>query len=178
MRWSEIEYDFYKTFDENEKVKKGFLLSRLGVDLEDIPDIFFGVIKYCDENQLEVSAGREGRVYLKDVVGSFHSDYSNVEWIQAFQRLKRASHYIEYNFVTLGKYLRELKLPIIKQKCPETPIGFIEKNDGYYIYGNGNHRVIMYKMMYMAEISKANTLSDIKKTNNKYWLNAKVYKSE
>lgn len=65
------------------------------------------------------------------------------------------------------------------------PIELSENEDGtFYVEGNGNHRVIFYKMMMLSEIAlnyqlafeknfnfKRELFKDIKK---KYWLNAHV----
>lgn len=76
-----------------------------------------------------------------------------------------------------------LKKPIHEQ---ELPIILSQLNNGKYIVdGNGNHRVILYKIMMLSEIASkypyANdenydlecmTFNDVRK---KYWLNAMVH---
>ncbi|MBK5253357.1 MAG: hypothetical protein JJE03_02610 [Peptostreptococcaceae bacterium] len=58
------------------------------------------------------------------------------------------------------------------------------ENGKYFVDGNGNHRVILYKMMMLAEIAKTDShinlnnysmnFRRIEKIRKKYWLNAYV----
>jgi hypothetical protein len=175
MKWSEIEYQSDHRFDENEKAVKGFFLFTIGIDLENIPGVFWNPAKYLDEHGLELGSAQQERVLIRDVIGSCYDTYSNTSWIQVFQRLKRASYYIRSQRCTPAVYKKQLKLPVADQWSGDCPISFIRLADGHYTYHNGNHRVTLYKMMYFAELSHAETDAEKRRIDRQYYVNAIVY---
>ncbi len=179
MKWSEYDNrNFYKKYSENEKCIKGYWLTTLGIDLDDIPNVFnndFILIKSKEESKEFI----EKKVFLEDIVGTSHIDYSNIKIIESYIRLKRGCGYIEWNKVTKNKYFQMLRKPIVDQ---ELPIILSKREDEkYYVDGNGNHRVIFFKMMMLAEIIEKYSDSEIddyrygfKEVREKYFLMAKV----
>ena len=185
MKWSELSYsdeDFYIPYDENQRAVRGFLLTTLGVDLEHLPRILFQ--PYLLFNRTEFSEEYAQKVYVSDIIGTSYSDYGGISIIESFIRIKRACHYIQDGCVTRGKYFHMLKKPVNDQPVP---IRLSRLDDGrYYVDGNGNHRVVLYKIMMLAEIASTYEwarsddydlnyigFEDITK---KYWLNALVKK--
>lgn len=183
MKWSELNYnDFYIPFDENQRAIRGFWLTTQGIDLENLPIIFKEYFKYFE--RLDSIDYENKKVYLNDIIGTSYRDYGDTEIIKAYMKIKRAKNYITDGMVTKLKYSRMLRKDIVEQ---ETPIILAENPDGtYFVDGNGNHRIIFYKMMMLSEIAlqypyayeqnfnfNRELFKDIKK---KYWLNAKVKK--
>lgn len=185
MRWSDLDYDdFYIPWDENQRVIRGFWLINQGIDLENLPIIFNDQFRYFENLKCNNYKLEERKVYLKDIIGTSHSDYGNMEIIQSYMRLKRARDYIINNSATKLKYNKMLRKPINQQ---EIPIILSENKDGtYFIDGNGNHRIIFYKIMLFSEIAlnykyvfDKNFNFDrklFKDITKKYWLNANIKK--
>ena len=73
--------------------------------------------------------------------------------IQSFMRIKRGGKYILNGAVTRGKYFYMLKRPVFKQRCP-IALSYDEETGKYWVDGNGNHRVIFYKIMMLSEIAE------------------------
>lgn len=188
MKWSDLSYsrEFYIPFDEFQKVVRGFLLASLNVDLENIPRIFFEPFTYFKSQQYRSDKGftdcNECKIYLSEIVGSSYEDYSNISIIEAFMRIKRAPSYILQGRVTRNKYFSMLKKSVYMQECPIVLTK--NHNNQYFVDCNGNHRVIMYKIMMLAEIANKyewarsdsynlnyKGFNDIRK---KYWLKAFV----
>jgi len=188
LRWSELEYkrkDFYVPFDENQRAIRGFWLTTQGIDLENLPAIFnepFKYIKNVERNGTQTNEYEERKVYLNDIVGTSYDIYGDIDIIECYIKIKRACYYIKDGRVTKNKYFRMLKRQIYTQKLPV--LLSINDDGTYYVDGNGNHRVIFYKMMMLSEISLKYPdecsrnygvnyvgFSDICK---KYWLYAKV----
>jgi hypothetical protein len=105
-----------------------------------------------------------------------------MEIIFSYMKIKRASMYIQDGRVTKNKYFYMLKKPVNKQNVPVV----LSRNSqgSYFVDGNGNHRIILYKIMLLTEIANKNPcvysedydlnyrgFEDIRK---KYWINAKV----
>ena len=184
MKWSEVSYgdSFYIPFDENQRAIRGFWLTTLGIDLNSLPEIFFNEQFSFYEGQKPVSYSEE-KVCLPSIVGTSYKDYGGSAIIESYLKIKRACHYINDGLVTRGKYFHSLKKQIADQQIP---VILSRNQDGtYFVDGNGNHRIILYKMMMYAEIgikypnayihrpdfNNCKTLSNI---TNKYWLNARV----
>ncbi len=98
-------------------------------------------------------------------------------------RVKRAPYYITQGKVTRGKYFRMLKMPVDSQSCP-IKLSKMGTEDRYWVDGNGNHRIILYKIIMLAEIAEKYEwarsddydinymgFTDIRK---KYWVKALV----
>lgn len=185
MKWSELDNkDFYQPLDENKKTIRGYWLIKQKIDLENIPVLFkqeFTLFPRINSNNFVID---EKKIYLSDIAGTSHSDYGNMTIIKSYMNLKRADSYIEAGEVTKQKYARMLRMPVNEQPAE---IILVENRDGtYFVEGNGNHRIILYKMMLLSEIAlkhpnyingdvnlNSKLFKDIKK---KYWLNAKVKK--
>lgn len=149
MKWSEINYsDYYVPFDENQRAIRGFWLTTLGIDLENMSDIFMQTFKLF-ETKKSCSCFDE-KVHLTSIVGTSHQDYGNMPIVLSFAKIKRAHRYITDGYVTRGKYFYNLKRPINEQ---EPPILF--------------PRAYIYEPNFINRI----TFGDI---TNKYWLNAKI----
>lgn len=173
MKWSEIDCGswVHLPYDENQRAIKGYFLTTLGVDLENIPLQFFETCAFYNNNNKNFSEYTEQIVRIKDIVGSSYEMYSNIPWLNTFQKLKRADYYIQKGCVTPRKYFRQLKLPVYEQW---NPIKLTRSGTGYFIDGNGNHRITLYKMMYYSEVSNMDSRTDTSKIDNKYILRALV----
>ncbi len=183
MKWSEFNYnDFYIPFDENQRAIRGFWLVEQKINLENLPMIFKEPFGLFESQKFIKTSFEERKVYLNDIIGTSHHDYGDMEIIQSYMRLKRASEYIIDGLVTKSKYNRMLRKPIREQ---DVPVALTQNEDGtYFVDGNGNHRVILYKMMLLSEISlKHSYVFDknfnfnrelFKDVKRKYWINAKV----
>lgn len=183
MKWSNFTYsEFYIPCDENQKAIRGYWLTTLGLDLEKIPTILREPYYYYGTGTKNGKPTPQ-KIFLKDIVGTSHSDYGEMELIQAYMRIKRAGYYISNGYATRNKYFYALKQPVYKQAAPVT-LSRLD-NDKFFVNSNGNHRVILYKMMMLSEIALLYPYAydddfdfgcagfdDIKK---KYWLNAMVY---
>nr|WP_326184533.1 hypothetical protein [uncultured Oscillibacter sp.] len=184
MKWSDFSYDdFYIPYDENQKAIRGFLLATLNVDLNNIPAIFNEDFSFTPSIESSEDTYIEKKVFLTDIVGTSYSEYGGKSIIQAFMRIKRASTYIRQGRVTRSKYHYMLKRPARQQPCP-IKLSYDKDSNTYWVDGNGNHRVILYKIMMLAEIAEKyewacsedydihyNGFSDIR---NRYWLYALV----
>ncbi|MEA4973675.1 MAG: hypothetical protein VB119_10975 [Candidatus Metalachnospira sp.] len=172
MKWSQIESDdwVHIPFDENERAVKGSALVSWGMNLEDVPNECFDICIRYDSKGKQFSAYSEERVQLSDIVGSSYDMYSDIPWIVAYQKIKRASTYILQGDTTIGKYKWQLKKPCIEQW---NKIELTRTNNGLYIDGNGNHRVIIYKMMMFSELS-SKRYTELSAICKQYWLKAMV----
>jgi hypothetical protein len=185
LKWSDLTYsdsDFYIPYDENQKAIRGFWLTTLRIDLEKIPTIFHEPFRYYESNRTHNDTLKAQKVLLSDIVGTSYSDYGGMEIIESYMRIKRAHIYIKDGCVTRNKYFYMLKKPVCKQDVPVV-LSHLE-NGKYYIDCSGNHRIILYKIMMLAEIAASypyagadyydlnyRGFNDIRK---KYWLNAVV----
>ena len=100
--------------------------------------------------------------------------------LYSFMKLKRITDRILCGKLTPNKYFHMMKNPY-----QSPPIILSRNNDGtYYVDGNGNHRVLSYKIMMLAEIASKYDLvysddydlsykgfTDVTK---KYWLYARI----
>lgn len=169
MKWSDIEdNDFYIMYDENQKVIRGNWLITMGIDLNEIPNILFDTFNQYNTLRTSKSKYESRKVLVTDIIGTSHKDYGDITLINAFIRLKRLPIYI--NKVTPNRYFRNLKQSTDMQQVPVilSPL----ENGKYYIDGNGNHRMILYKLMFLIKLCK--TFTDIvseKDLNNIYYKN-------
>ena len=153
------------SIDDQKRIKKLFLES-LGVATSAIPDAFFEPCIYYDKKGKTFSESKQMKVSLNMIKGSSYDIYAQKTWIETFAMLKRASRYIKNGDVTKKKYFTGLKKTI---KNKHLAIRLIKAKDGfYYVDGNGNHRVTLYKMMYYSDITNGLDCS------NDYWLYAMV----
>ena len=172
MKWSDVKCDswVHSPFDENERAIKGFALASWGMDLENIPDKCFDkCARYYPEGR-QFSGYRQEKIYVSDIIGSSYDMYSNISWIEAFQKIKRASGYILRGDTTIGKYQWQLKKSCVNQW---NDIKLTRTNTGLFVDGNGNHRIIIYKMMLFSESAMCSAY-EANSINNRYWLNAMV----
>jgi len=183
LKWSELTYsNFYIPYDENQKAIRGFLLTTLGINLEEIPFIFNEPFNYYEGNEAHKDKLYVHKVFLNEIVGTSYADYGGMEIIQSYLRIKRADSYIKDGLITPNKYFYMLKKSVNEQ---DAPIILSRLDNGkYFVDGNGNHRIVLYKIMMLAEIAYNYSYAydedydfsywpfdDIGK---KYWLNAKV----
>lgn len=172
MKWSDLSYDdndFYIPYSENQQVVRGYFLRTLGIDLENIPEDLFKPCLLYNPNGKKFSEYKSQKVFVWEVLGSSYADYAGDSWLMAFLKIKRAPAYTQNGDVTPNKYFWMLKRPIHKQNAP---IKLTKARDGFYIDGNGNHRITMYMMMYLAALSKSNSYH--RRELNRYWFYAKV----
>jgi hypothetical protein len=152
-----------------------------GYNLEQIPIIFHEPFNYYDSKQAHKDTFDAHKVLLSDIVGT-NSDYGGMEIIESYMRIKRAPFYIENGRVTRNKYFYMLKKLVCEQ---DDPIVLSRLDNGkYFVDGNGNHRIVFYKIMMFAEIVAAYpyassdcydfTYWSFNDIGKKYWLNAKV----
>lgn len=142
MRW----YDYFERSinhfmcTEQEHIVKGYFLTKLGVDISSIPDYLNDECKSFDISNMKFGEYKIEKVYVKDIIGTKHSDYIMSEG------------------VLRGKYLRMLKKPIIvwnnsytqyyNKRTSVDPVRLSRTTKGeLFVDGNGNHRVTFYKMM-------------------------------
>lgn len=185
MKWSDLTYnDYYIPFDENQRAIRGYWLTTQNINLENLPKIFNEPFKYFEKVKYDDYDLVEKKVYLNDIIGTSYIDYGNMEIIKSYMKIKRACSYITKGLVTKSKYDKMLRKPVTEQLCP---IRLSENKDGtFFVDGNGNHRVIFYKMMMFSEIALkySNYSEDISNYNRKlfmsikkkYWINAYVKK--
>lgn len=183
MKWSEFTYsDFYIPYDENQKAIRGFWLTTMGINLEEIPMIFHEPFYYYESNRTQKDSLKAQKVLLSEIVGTSYSDYGGMEIIESYMRIKRAPSYITDGRVTRNKYFYMLKKPVFAQSAP---VILSRLDDGkYFIDCNGNHRIILFKIMMLAEILSALpyvstnnynwSYMDFNEIRKKYWLNAMV----
>lgn len=184
MKWSEILCKgIHRPADENIRAILGYLLITLGIDLENIPRIMFE--KHDQYKRVPKNLGQEERwelrrVYISDIVGTTYDGYGKKSVIESFLELKRAPLYIKQNRVTRGKYHYMMKrMQSIPVRLTQLP-----SSGKYVITHNGNHRIILYKLMMLSEIAQTYEWScsdtydldylgfdDIRK---KYWVLAEV----
>ena len=171
MKWSALSYgeEFYIPYTENQRAVRGFLLRTLGIDLENIPRDFFEPCLFYDKENKHFGEYRNKKVHVRDIIGTSYADYAGDTWIIAFLKIKRAHDYIVNGNVTRGKYFRMLKRPVYEQ---DVPVHLTHTKQGYFIDSNGNHRITMYKMMYLAELSSQDF--SYEPQPQRYWLYAKV----
>jgi len=186
LKWSALKYssDFYNPFDENQRAIRGFWLTTQGIDLENLPIIFNEQFKFYEKPCHDNYYLEDRKVYLNDIVGTSYKDYGNMKIIESYMKIKRADIYIAEGVVTKKNYDNMLRKPANKQ---DLPVILSENQEGtYFIDGNGNHRVIFYKMMMLSEIALNSTYACDKSFNfnrelfkeikKKYWLNVRVKK--
>ena len=184
MKWSDYSYDgYYIPYDENQRAIRGFLLTTLNIDLNDIPSVFHESFRYFDRSKNQLSYYAK-KVYLRDIVGSSYKDYADMRIIDSYMRIKRAPGYIQQGAVTRGKYFRALKKPCKDQLCP-VMLSCDETQSYYWVDGNGNHRIVFYKIMMLAEIAEEckkyyggtydPSYMRFDHITEKYWLNAFIW---
>ncbi|NLJ30629.1 MAG: hypothetical protein GX424_03340 [Clostridiales bacterium] len=181
MKWLDLTYsDFYIPYDENQKVIRGYWLSTLGINLEELPDCFQKPFYYYESSQEQKGTLKSQKVSLSEIVGTSHTDYGGMKIIESYMRLKRAPSYIKDGRVTRSKYFYQLKRPAHEQVAPVT-LSRLD-NGKYYIDSNGNHRIVFYQLMMLSEISTTYPLANAEDYNlrtfdnikKRYWLNAMV----
>lgn len=153
-------------------------IKNLGLDVNNLPGSMLEEFLYFDMSVKEIDKDniKQRTVYLKNIIGTTHHDYGNLPIIQAFYLLKRGSSYCDYLKKRTPKvYHIQLHKNIKEQWTPEVPIGFVKIGSNYYIHGNGNHRTIIYKIMYLAELEKSKNRTERDKINKKYYIKANVY---
>ena len=183
-KWSEISYDgTYAHSDENRQAVLGYFLVSLGIDLERLPRYLFEPYTYYPSSTKRITAYTVEKVYVQDIVGTSRQEYAEDNQVLfSFMKLKRIKEYIMNGSVTRNKYLW-----MLKQKEQKYPIILSKSSDNsFYVDGNGNHRVLAYKIMMLAEIAhKYEWVYDddydlffkgFDEISKKYWIYARVLK--
>ena len=185
-KWSELSYDNHIVrSDESRQAVLGAFLVSLGIDLERLPNNLFEPYGYFqtsqkDYNSINRSAPFE-KIYLQDIVGTSYEMYAeDNQVLYSFMKLKRITDRILCGKLTPNKYFHMMKKPY------QTPTIVLSRNtDGtYYVDGNGNHRVLSYKIMMLAEIASKYdwvysddyglTYKGFTDVTKKYWLYARI----
>ncbi len=177
-KWDDLPEDFYQIDSLEDNKNRLEFLKSLGIDPNNIPDRMYENFIFLDERSVLINKNNSKyeTVYIKDVIGTTHQDYGNLPLIKSFKRLKRAADRCAYlKKHTPMVYHRQLHKEPKDQWTHNLPIGFIKIGDKYFIHGNGNHRTIIYKIMYLAELDKAEEIKEIEKIKKKYYIKAIVY---
>lgn len=185
--WKDINYsNYYKDLTENRKTILGYALVTQGIDLSQLPNSFFSSFKYFESQKSNKCDMKLEKVHIVDILGTSYKDYSSDEGIiYSFMKLKRIEDYVKHNQFTYLKLSRLLKS---SPAHPSLYVQLTKNKDGkYFVDGQGNHRVIMYKMLMLCEIHKLKydyeNLSElmsseknryIPKELKKYWIYALV----
>ncbi len=182
MKWSEISYKgVYAHSDENRQAVLGCFLVSLDIDLERLPRNLFEPYEYYLASNKHTTDYSVEKVCVQDIVGTSRQEYAEDNQVLfSFMKLKRIKDYIMNGSVTRNKYLW-----MLKQKEQQCPI-ILSKNhdDSFYVDENGNHRVLAYKIMMLAEIAQKYewiyhddyylSYKGFEKISKKYWLYARV----
>lgn len=182
MKWLELDnHNFYQAFDDKQKIIRGYWLVKQKINLEELPLLFKEQFKKFDKIKSTEIQFELKKVYLDEIEGTSHKDYGDMELITAYIRLKRADTYIMGDMVTKRKYDNLLRKNL--REKDNYVILSQNKNGKYFVDGNGNHRIILYKMMMYSEIATKlkehkinNTETSINAIKEKYWLIAKIKK--
>lgn len=182
MKWSEISYKgVYAHSDENRQAVLGCFLVSLGIDLEKLPRNLFEPYEYYPSAIKHTTDYSVEKVCVQDIVGTSRQEYAEDNQVLfSFMKLKRIKDYIMNGSVTRNKYLW-----MLKQKEQQCPIILSKNRDNsFYVDGNGNHRVLTYKIMMLAEIAQKYewiyhddydlSYKGFHKISKKYWLYARV----
>lgn len=175
MNWHDsICPESHVPFDENQRAILGYWLTTVGVDLENIPDIFserYELFPKTNIHGFDQSYYTERKVMIKNIIGTSHEHYGDTSLIDAYMRLGRASDYIKSGCVTLKAYNLKFHKKASLQTCSQVILTKLP-NGKFYVDGNGNHRVIFYKLMMLSEISKHQNSEAIHDIYKSYWINA------
>jgi len=80
LKWSELTYsNFYIPYDENQKAIRGFLLTTLGINLEEIPFIFNEPFNYYENNEAHKHTINAHKVFLNEIIGTSYAVYGGME---------------------------------------------------------------------------------------------------
>ena len=149
-KFSELSYNgVYANSNENRQAIIGNFLISLGINLEKIPKNFFEPFSYYPSKKASKKSLQ--KIYLQDVVGTCRKEYAeDNQVIFSFMKLKRITYYIQANAITRYKYSRDLK------KANQELFVTVSRNpDGtFFVDGNGNHRILAYKILMLSEIAK------------------------
>lgn len=151
-KWSEISYEgIYNKSDYNRQVVLGYFLITLGINLEKLPlNLFESYIHYPTKRNFDKEMQLQ-KIYVKDIVGTSRQEYAEDNQVLfSFMKLKRITDYIKQGSVTPNKYFHHLK-----KRTQKSPI-ILSRNsdDTFFVDGNGNHRVLTYKIMMLSAIAQ------------------------
>lgn len=168
--------------EEISKEKRRFLQS-IGIDVNDLPPEFkkhnhqMGAVLTSEEMNFLEYEGMTGtfikQFSLKDLVGTDHSSYADKSWIEAFLLSKRGEATVEEYFKNPEYYSIGLKQLDQSNLKHITPIELYE-SDGKYFIKEGNNRLSLIMMKYLAEISRAQTEDEKAKIDEQYTFFAEV----
>lgn len=183
-KWSEISYDgVYVHSDESRQAVLGYFLVSLGIDLERLPRNLFEPYGYFPSAMKNIKDYTVEKVFVKDIVGTSRQEYvEDNQVLFSFMKLKRIKDYILNGNVTKNKYFW-----MLKRKEQECPIMLSHTPDNtFYVDGNGNHRVLAYKIMMLAEIANKYewayddyydlSFKGFDEITKNYWLYAQIWK--
>lgn len=163
----ESEFYIYKNTHENSFYKAEFL-KYIGIDLYNIPKSMCKIFKGFDEFLVKYieNVGEYEEICIKDVVGTTHDAYKYMPLIEANKALKRNGSYCK-RFVSRASIPCQIQLKRIISRVDNKNLRLIKLGSEYYIDG-GNHRLITYKIMYLAEMKNAKTKEQKEALNSKY----------
>ena len=183
QKWSELSYSgVYATSNESSQAVLGYCLVAMGIDLEKLPNNLFEPFDFYPSKELGVkNRTKLQKVNLNDIVGTSYKEYAeDNRLLYSFMRLKRITKYIQNNSVTRNKYFRNLK-----RRQQDNYVTLSRNSDGtFFVDGNGNHRIIAYKIMMLAEVAQNYnwvyeddydlSFKGFEDITKKYWLYAMV----
>lgn len=164
-------------------LKKRRFLESIGIDINHLPAEFERYSTTIESTfskeeidflKRENLTGRYLKTFcLKDLVGTIHPDYTDKTWIETFLLSKRGDRTVEEYCANPEYYWVGLKQQNQSNLRHDSPIELLESNGKFFING-GNNRLSLIMMIYLAEISKAQTEEEKRKIDEKYIFMAEV----
>lgn len=150
-------------------------LRTLGISHYEIPYNFLETCLSYTENTTELEQwftnsdtlsliGLE-KVCIKDIIGTTHPSYENKSWIDAFLSTKNGEETIELYQKHPSYYFKDLKQSTLIHNAP---LKVFEIDHEYYIK-DGNHRILLLKMLYFSELNRMKL-----ETKEKHWKQVEI----
>lgn len=175
-RWCDIPEDFYHKDNYEDNLHRVGFLKNIGININNIPESMCENFLWLDEYSLLINKknGKSGKVCIKDVIGTTHQDYGNIPLIKAFKRLKRNAFWCD-KMIRLTSIPYQVQLRRSINGNSGLAIRLIKIGDKYYINEQGNHRLITYKILYLAEMKRAKSITQQEIINDKYLIQTIIY---
>jgi hypothetical protein len=150
---------FYNVCDDNLKAVCGFFLHTVcGVDLTSVPVILtmeHKLFEHCNiKHSGSIIQGASPEYKLKKiplvkVVGTSVHAYAG-SLLEAFLNLQHIDNYIISSIKSPKQFIKDIRNP----SQSDYVILYPNSDKTYFINGNGNHRIICYKLIMLSEIAK------------------------
>ena len=157
-------------------------LQKYGVSLENIPGslleefVSFGLTGIEQEYLRNIGSSYNDAgvmeyddVCIKNIEGTIHPSYNNKTIIEAYSSLKRGNDAINKYHENPDYYQIILK---DKDRVLDDEITLVKKNNKYYIT-QGNNRLIIQLVNYLAEKEKISSLEELEQLDKKYTFSLK-----